>query len=442
MKVNVLVYPNITYARNIEADSYVVAVRSMITNLLRTRDDLAFTMLLPEPVYALDVPGVEQVIYDPGPSMPNTMRAHFNTRAFIDAIDWKRKSYDVVWSHLPEHTLAIRNVFMNATNERPTFVGYAHWFEVPENTTYPATMLMHNLAGVLSMRECGVNSAWLRDLVIGYADDMLHPALVESIRSILTVQYLGTDGPPRGLVPPPVDPKLIVFNHRASEYTGFDDTLAAFDELWHRRQDFRVWFTLTSGVPADKFANRPWAVTDAAPTRYEYLMRLGQAAVGIGMFKRYSAWSVSVMDGMSMGVPYTLPRGLCYPEMVGDDHALLHTGWRQMLDHVEWMMDNPVARGTESMRATQIAESFEWPARIGPYQRMFDAAIAALPAIKEATDTYERVADLARREYTKEDIMRHMGWWPGARVPWTPYRTRLRADGIDVTTAAEQLTLA
>jgi hypothetical protein len=36
--------------------------------------------------------------------------------------------------------------------------------------------------------------------------------------------------------------------------------------------------------------------------------------------------------------------------------------------------------------------------------------------------------------------MHAMGW--GVRVPWTPYRTRLRADGIDVVDTAEQLTLA
>jgi len=71
---------------------------------------------------------------------------------------------------------------------------------------------------------------------------------------------------------------------------------------------------------------------------------------------------------------------------------------------------------------------------------MFDDAIAALPSLKKATDSYERVADLARGGATKADIMHAMGW--GVRVPWTPYRTRLRADGIDVVDAAEQLTLA
>ena len=433
MKHNVLVYPNITFRRNLAADSYVVAVRSMIEHLLATRDDLAFTMLLPEALGMFDIDGVEQIDYDL-PSYPNTMRAHFDTRAFIDAIDWKHRSFDIVWSHLPEHTLAIRNVFMNVTNERPVFVGYAHWFEVPENTAYLATMFMHNLAGVLSMRECGVNSAWLRDLIIGYADEHLSHDLADAVRGVLTVQYLGTDPIPMGLIPPPVDPKLIVFNHRANEYTGFNTAVAAFDDLWTRRQDFRVMFTVAA------HPDRPWAFNADTTSRYDYLMHLGTACVGVGAFKRYSAWSVSVMDGMSVGVPYTLPRGLCYPEMVGAEHALLHDGWRDMLEHVEWMMDNPVARGTESARALQIAESFVWDKRIDPYSEMFDRAIAALPVLKEATDAYERVAELARDGATKADIMRVMGW--GVRVPFTQYRTRLRNDGIDILAQPEQLTLA
>ena len=33
----------------------------------------------------------------------------------------------------------------------PKIVGYSHWFEVPENTAYNKTMLMHNIAGMLEI---------------------------------------------------------------------------------------------------------------------------------------------------------------------------------------------------------------------------------------------------------------------------------------------------
>ena len=51
-------------------------------------------------------------------------------------------------------------------NINPKFIGYCHWYEVPENTAYAKSMLMHNIAGTLEMEECGVNTKWLKDLII------------------------------------------------------------------------------------------------------------------------------------------------------------------------------------------------------------------------------------------------------------------------------------
>jgi hypothetical protein len=49
-----------------------------------------------------------------------------------------------------------------------------------------------------------------------------------------------------------------------------------------------------------------------------YLNNISEAVFGVGAFKNYSAWSMSVTDGLSVGVPYLLPKGLCYEEMVKD----------------------------------------------------------------------------------------------------------------------------
>ena len=46
--------------------------------------------------------------------------------------------------------------------------------------------------------------------------------------------------------------------------------------------------------------------------------------MGIGCFQKYSAWSISTTDGLSQGVPYILPNGMCYPEMVGEQYPLLY----------------------------------------------------------------------------------------------------------------------
>jgi hypothetical protein len=432
MKVEVLVYPNITYARNLEADSYVVVVGQMIRALNEYAgytDTHQFTMLLPDHVESLDLPNVRQVPYAL-PSYPNTMRTHFDAPAFLEAVDWKHRSYDVVWSHLPEHTLAIKNVLYNSTNERPAFVGYSHWWEVPENTAYAETMLMHNYAGMLAMDACGVNSSWVRALVLNHADEYLAEPLVYRLSNIIRPQYLGTH-PANPNVP---EPGLIAFNHRANEYTGFRWAVERFDDLWRKRQDFRVLFT-TADAP-----DYPWAKRLEARDRDSYLDALSRCAFGVGTFKKYSAWSVSVMDGLSHGVPYILPAHFCYPEMVGQDYPLtMHTP-RQFLPLVEACLDSPVLMKEATTHARNAAERFAWHNVIGDYAAMFDEALASLGTVSD-TEAYGRVRDLVRRGATKNEVMRALSW-TGPRVPWTQYRARLRADGISIKDQDEQLTIA
>jgi len=417
----VLVYPNITYGRDLGADSYVVAVRSMIRALNAVRDDLEFTMLLPEPVRSLRFPNVRHVHY-PLPRYPNTMRTSFDAPTFVRAIDWRARSYDVVWSHLPEHTLQIANVFANATNERPVIVGYAHWFEVAENSAYAETMLPANLHGILAMRECGVNSTWLRDLVIDRASHVVAPPLVASLATRLSVQHLGVD--PLTIVPEPMEHGLVVFNHRANSYTGFPAACQMFDSMWKRRHDFRVAFTLTN-------VDAPWATRIHATTRDDYLRELSRANVGVGAFRTYSAWSVAVMDGLSVGVPYVLPNRLCYPEMVGPAYPWLYDDDADMGRLIESVVDNRNEWAIEDI-ARGVARRYAWVDMIKPINAMFDRAIAAIP-VATVTPTYERLRRMARAHVrpSKAALTKAMGWG-GPRVPWTPYRHRLRCDGIDL----------
>ena len=141
-KYKVLVYPNITYMKDLEKDSYVVVLRNVIKELNKVRNDIHWTILSPYEVKSLIFPNTTQLPIEL-PSYPNAMRTHFNHKQLIKTIDWKKNDYDVVYSHLPEHTLQLSNMFVNETNINPKFIGYCHWFEVPENTAYSKKMLMH-----------------------------------------------------------------------------------------------------------------------------------------------------------------------------------------------------------------------------------------------------------------------------------------------------------
>ena len=161
----ILLYGNYTYRENLEADSLVEVLRHVIPYMSK-HWKIHFTLLIPEFVKSLNFPNVEQRIYRL-PTYINTMRQHFNAIEFMKHVDWKNNDWDIVYTHLPEHTLQIANCFYNNTNILPKMIGYSHWFEVPENASYgdrvggnPARALYLSVAGLLMQEECGVNSDW------------------------------------------------------------------------------------------------------------------------------------------------------------------------------------------------------------------------------------------------------------------------------------------
>ena len=101
-KYKILVYPNITYQKDLEKDSYVVVLGNIIRELNKIRDDIYWTIISPRQIDSLDFDNTEQIIL-PLPSYPNAMRTHFDFKTIIREIDWKKKHYDIVYTHLPEH---------------------------------------------------------------------------------------------------------------------------------------------------------------------------------------------------------------------------------------------------------------------------------------------------------------------------------------------------
>ena len=259
----ILVYPNITYMRDLEKDSYVVVLRNVIKELNKIRDDIHWTILSPTDIKSLSFENTTQIPINL-PSYPNAMRAHFNFEEIKKVLRWKETDYDILYSHLPEHTLQLSNMFNNETNISPKVVGYCHWFEVPENTAYSKTMLMHNIAGMLEMEECGVNSKWLKKLVLEKCSDTYNQSIVDRLDKIIKPHYLGIDKVDMKSIP---TGNNIIFNHRDNEYTGFKWFIKQMDRLWDKRQDFTVYTTLAD---IDRpYARRVIFGTYVVPTRID-----------------------------------------------------------------------------------------------------------------------------------------------------------------------------
>jgi len=413
----VLVYPNITYMRDLEKDSYVVVLRNVIKELNKVRDDIHWTILSPNEIKSLVFPNTTQLPINL-PSYPNAMRTHFNHKELMKVIDWKKNDYDVVYSHLPEHTLQLSNMFSNETNISPKFIGYCHWYEVPENTAYSKSMLMHNIAGTLEMEECGVNTKWLKDLVIEKSKKIYSKDITDRLEQIIQPHYLGIDGISTGHE---YKPKTILFNHRDNEYTGWAWFVKRMDELWEKRQDFKVYLTLAD-------LDRPYAERVKLSSRDDYLNFVRSMHMGIGCFQKYSAWSISTTDGLSQGVPYVLPNGMCYPEMVGDNYPLLYdaNNSKSFNQTIENMLDNPNVREEANKYLSPKLNGFKWSERVSKWfggWKHFDEL-----KVMSDTESYQRMVDHihTKKSVSKKELLQHMGW--GVRISFSEYRNRLRLE--------------
>lgn len=414
----ILVYPNITWSKDLSKDSYVVVINNIIKNLSKIRDDIHWTLLLPEKLNIFEKDNIEQVLYSV-PTYPNQMRAHFDTQDFLKVVDWKNKDFDLVYSHLPEHTLQIKNVFYNVTNIKPEFIGYSHWTEFPEITEYPMSLIDHNFLGLAEMRRCGINTKAQKDLVLKHSNKHFNEDFVKLLDDIVVPQYLGWEVPDYERTSR--SKKVIVFNHRPHEYKSYPWFLEQMDKLWSERQDFRVW------VPLAETPDREYIDVGMNKTRYEYLSTLAGCHFGVCGKQKYAGWSVSATDGLSVEVPYVFANESYYKELA-DAAGLYYSNDDEFLSNCRTLLDNNHVRLEYSKRGSERFKSCTWDNAIKPINDMFQEAFDNLPTMSERTETMDRIVEFIKqnKSVSKKDIMEYLGW--GVRIPWSPYRNMLRKE--------------
>jgi hypothetical protein len=191
------------------------------------------------------------------------------------------------------------------------------------------------------------------------------------------------------------------------------------DELYKHRQDFKVYTTLMD-------LDRPYAERVKLSSRDDYLNFVRSMHMGVGCFQKYSAWSISTTDGLSQGVPYVLPNGMCYPEMVGKNYPLLYKGSDGFKSTIENMLDKPKLREEANNYLAPKLEDFRWSNRV---LKWFDGwkHLDNLKVISN-TESYKKMVDYIHKmkSVSKKELLEHMGW--GVRISFSDYRNRLRLE--------------
>ena len=415
-KYKILVYPNITFLKDLEKDSYVVVLGNIIRELNKIRDDLFFTIISPSHINSLNFENTEQIIASQV-SYPNSMRMAFPFKEVFSNLKWKENDYDIVYSHLPEHTGNLKNLLYNSTNISPVFIGYTHWTEFKEITNYEYQVgLAYNIVGLLQMSKCGINTQAQKNLVLKNAKEYFNDDVVSKLDKILQPQYLGWEIPK--YEKQITDKNIIVYNHRPHTYKNYPWFLEQMDKLWEQRKDFEVW------VPLAESREREY-ITNEKFDRVGYFSKLSSCLVGVCCRQKYEGWAVSATDGMSVGVPYLFSDDGSYHELA-DEAGIYYKDEKDFSDNINKVLDDKEFRKEYSDKSTNIFEISVWSEAIHQFNNMINETIDNLPMLKEDTESYKKVVDFIhkKKSVTKKEILDYLGW--GVRISFSGYRNRLR----------------
>ena len=412
--VRLLVYPNITFQKDLEKDSYIQVIKKQITLLNQLRDDLWFYLILPEPVPSLDFDNVTQWFID-YPTYPPTMRSHFVVPEIQKMLSGDM-DFDLVMSHLPEHTHALKNVMYNVTHHTPQFFGYSHWFDVKEVVAWSLDSFKQNITGLLEYDRCYLNTQAQKNLVLNQAKETFNDATISKLDDILTVQHLGVDAKDILDTINETPEKIIVFNHRPDTYKNFKGFMKVCDELWKIRQDFKVWIPLL-----DK-PNRDYVITDKGNKDW-YYKELQKCYVGFSPRQTYGGWSVSTTDGMMNGVPFIMYNDTYYHELNSNGDFFDNDHDAVML--LNTYLDDPRYRNEEADKALDwIRNKLIYSDEIVKMSNYMDELLSKQKTMGDSDKLKEIIGWIKdRKRITKTEIMTNLNW--GRGIKWTPYRRAL-----------------
>ena len=417
--VRVLVHPNATYQQDMSKDSFVQVLKQQISLLNSLRDDLWFYLILPCDVPSLNFDNVTQW-HLPIHSYPQVMRSHVDVPKLqkLLGFEW---DFDLVMSHLPEHTFALKNVLYNVTHHCPPVFGWAHWFDLrPVVNWYPS--FIQNITGLLEYDLCYINTQHQKDMVLDQARETFNDAMVDRLDDILTVQYLGVNGDD---ISPEIanedysDPKkkkTIVFNHRPDTYKHFKQFIAVCDELWKQRQDFNVW------VPLLDKPNREYVITDKGNKQW-YYNKLKTCYVGFSPKQKYGGWSVATTDGMMNGVPYIMYDASYYQELFLEGNFFKNDHDALML--LNTYLNDPQYRNEEAQRALDhIRSSLIYKDEVMKMSDYMDDLLSQQKVMGDNSEKLKEIIGFIQKgPTTKTEMMERLGW--GRGIKWSPYRRAL-----------------
>jgi|APSaa5957512576_1039674.scaffolds.fasta_scaffold05695_2 glycosyltransferase involved in cell wall biosynthesis len=446
--IRILVWPNITNWKNrnikhLEQDSYIQVIKNQIKVLNEIRDDLFFYLVLPQIVPSLRFDNATPLITNISPErhlkdynkkelkelldghkfdIPTyapTMRSHFDVE-FIRKLLSTDLDFDLVMSHLPEHTHNLKNTLYNTTHHTPLFFGYCHWFDIKGVVKTNKDSFLQNMIGLLEYDRCYINTHYQKKLVLEQAKQTFNDTTINKLDEILKVQHLGVNETDITDDINETPGKVIVFNHRPDTYKHFNSFMNVMEKLREQRQDFRVW------VPLLSKSNRKWVITDNGDGSKEwYYKQLQNCCVGFSPKQKYGGWSVATTDGLMNGVPFIMYDEDYYKELCSvsdfyttDDDTLCLLN--KYLDDTEYR--NQMARESLEHIKNKLIYKNEMVLMSNYIDELLSKSKATSVNSKSMTKIIKLIKDNSNG-ISKKELFTHLNW--GRGIKFSPYRRAL-----------------
>ncbi len=302
MNLRVLIYMNPLTVDKIskkflwEKDSGFLYTRQLIYSL---PVDYHYTILVPKgfdnKFFHNKYRHIDCVEYDYSTSIHQN-RYHFNRNILAKALPYG-VDIDVVLNMQPEVAASLRVFFENQRREKPIIINYFHWIDCKASRNAGEKFISRQVEGY--------NAA---DLNLFHSDDAFKLFLESAEESKLKDSILyGTSiynifhplPTTYGMKPIPLpDKKIILFNHRINNSTGYHEVLDAAFRL--DRNDFVIWLTDESNLKEYYLKEHSNVIMKTVPFEsYGYL--LCKSHFSVCNLKGYATWNMAVLDSINAG---------------------------------------------------------------------------------------------------------------------------------------------
>jgi glycosyltransferase involved in cell wall biosynthesis len=300
--MNPLVVDKIAKQFIYDKDSGFIFTRNLIADLPA---DWRYTVLVPPKVPREFFPAnriVDLKLYNYSTSIHQN-RYHFNREILVDISPYST-DYDAILCNQPEIAANLRVFFLNQRREKPVIINFFHWIDCEESRKYG-----QDLGGYIWREIDGVLSADMNYFHTPYAKRIFDKELnrlgvLKSNFNNNGIEYKADyfNVKPTIFGRKPIDlpnKKIILFNHRMNETTGWQDVMKACSILRTERNDFVLWFTDDQKTDLNEtLSNIDFVKVQRVPFEsYGYLMN--NAFFSVCNLQGYATWNLAVLDSIA-----------------------------------------------------------------------------------------------------------------------------------------------